>query len=163
MLESINNPLKIFISYSKDDDLLLQRFNQHLSFLVRIGIIQTWKDTDLISGSDWHLEIRKNLSEANIIVFLVSASLLANNYVYHVEMKEAEERHSKGEAIVIPIIIRHCCWEDTFFRQIQVLPRKAAPITSFEDQDLAWTQVVRDMRSLINDFATHPQNAKNSK
>jgi internalin A len=163
MQDVINKPLKIFISYSKDDHALLQRFNQHLSFLVRIGLIQTWKDTDLLSGSDWHSEIRKNLSDAEIIVFLVSASLLANDYVYQVEMREAQERQIKGEAIVIPIIIRHCCWEDTFFNDIQVLPRKAVPITSFEDQDLAWTQVVRDMKTLVYGFASHTQNAKHNK
>jgi TIR domain len=156
----MNKPLKIFISYSQDDIALLKRFNQHLSFLVRTGVIQTWKDTDLVSGSDWNNEIRRNLTESEIIVFLVSASLLANNYVYEVEMREAAERHRSGEAIVIPILIRHCCWEDTFFNAIQILPRKAVPITSFEDQDLGWTEVVRDMKVLISDFAEHPQNSK---
>jgi hypothetical protein len=152
----MNKGLKIFISYSQDDHLLLKRFNQHLSYLVRTDVIQTWKDTDLVSGSDWDFEIKRNLSEAEIIVFLVSASLLANDYVYLEEMRIAAERHRNGEAIVIPIIIKHCCWEDTFFSHIQVLPRKAVPITSFEDQDLGWTEVVRDMKRLINDFTQHP-------
>ena len=155
MSEFIKKPLRIFISYSKDDIDLLKRFNQHLAFLVRIGVIQTWQDTDLVSGSDWHSEIRRNLLEAELIIFLVSASLLANNYVYEVEMEIAREKQKNREAIVIPIIIRHCCWEDTFFNDIQVLPRKAVPITSFEDQDLGWTEIVRDMKTLIYNFTTH--------
>lgn len=148
----INRPLKIFISYSKDDLDLLHRFNQHLSFLVRTREIQTWKDLDLLSGDNWNNEIQKNIKEAEIIVFLISASLLATNYVHEVEMNIAEMKHLNNEAIVLPILIRHCCWEDTFFRNIQVLPRKAIPITAFEDQDLGWTEVVRDMKRLIESF-----------
>lgn len=112
----MNKPLKIFISYSKEDKDLLHRFNQHVVPLIRTGVIETWKDTDLEAGSNWHYEIQKNLDEAELILFLVSASLLSTSYVYDVEMEKARIKMEKKEAIVIPIIIRHCCWDYTFFR-----------------------------------------------
>lgn len=48
----------------------------------------------------------------------MSSDFIASNYCYHVEMTNALERHKKGEAVVIPVILRECAWHQLPFGSI---------------------------------------------
>jgi hypothetical protein len=55
--------------------------------------------------------IDENLATAHIILMLVSASFLASAYCFNIDMKWALERHERGEARVIPVILQPSDWE----------------------------------------------------
>ncbi|MBD2097678.1 hypothetical protein H6F90_21500 [Trichocoleus sp. FACHB-591] len=44
------------------------------------------------------------------------------NYCYEIEMQWALERHDKGEARVIPILLRPCDWKGAPLGKLQALP-----------------------------------------
>lgn len=84
---------------------------------------------------EWEKEIQNHLNTAQIILLLISPDFIASEYCYGTEMKHALERHKRGEARVIPVILRPVsAWErvppgDIQIGQLQALPKDAKPIT----------------------------------
>ncbi|WP_219904704.1 GUN4 domain-containing protein [Stenomitos frigidus] len=136
-----NDTVEIFISYSKQDKELRDGLLSHLRPLEREGII-TWHDRQILPGTEWDDEIRARLNAADIILLLLSADFLATDYCTQVEIPEALRRHQTNDAIVMPVILRHCGWQYTPLAAIQAYPEKAKPIKSWSDIDEAYTNVV---------------------
>jgi internalin A len=143
-------PKKVFISYSKHDQDFLKALKKHLSPLQRQGLLQTWDDTELVPGEEWDDSIRRALNAADIIILLVSSDLMATDYVWNIEMKEAVERHERGLATVIPIIIRPCLWQDAPFAHLSALPEKGKPVASWNNHDEAWAQVSAKIQQIAS-------------
>jgi internalin A len=139
---------KIFISYSKHDRSYLETLKKHLKPLERNELIQSWDDNKLVAGEEWEKSLQSELLTADIIVLLVSADLMATDYIWDIEMKAAIERHERGEAAVVPVIIRPCVWTDTPFARFNALPDKGKPISTYTNQDDAWAIVVERIKSL---------------
>ena len=93
--------IKLFFSYSHQDESLRDELEKHLSSLKREGILQTWHDRDISAGSDWTRQINQHLEQADIILLLISPDFLASDYCYGIELKRAMERHQQGEAEVV--------------------------------------------------------------
>ena len=45
-------------------------------------------------------------------------------------MTKALARHQRGEARVIPVILRHCRWQSTPLAELQAVPKDGRPIKS---------------------------------
>jgi hypothetical protein len=67
-------------------------------------------------------------------------------------MPRALERHTAGEALVIPIIIRPVDWERAPFARLQVLPKHAIPVSSCANQDEAWVEITQGVRRAIDQW-----------
>jgi TIR domain len=134
-------PIKVFFSYSHQDEAYKDELVKHLSILQRQGVIAGWHDRMITPGSEWDREIDRHLSAANIILLLVSSDFLSSDYCWSVEITKALQRHEAGEAHVIPVVLRHVNWHDTPIAKLQALPENANPIKSWPDQDKAFTNV----------------------
>ena len=145
-------PKKIFFSYSRHDRELLLQLLKHLSALHFNEKIQPWNDADILPGEEWDDKIRHELAEADIIILLVSADFLATPYIQSVEIEAAMSRHDRGEARVIPVVLRACRWESMPFGKLNGLPFKAQPVTSWDNRDLAWLAVVEGIEKIIVPF-----------
>src|SRR5215467_10843175 len=108
-------PLSIFISYAHEDEPLRQQLEVHLSLLQRQELIDSWHDRHILAGEEWVNEIDKHLKAASIILLLISPDFFASDYCSDTEMKYALERHERGEARVIRIILRPCDWRTSPF------------------------------------------------
>ncbi|MDC0748818.1 toll/interleukin-1 receptor domain-containing protein [Polyangium mundeleinium] len=147
----MNAPLDIFISYSHIDEAYRVELEKHLSLLRRSGAIRSWHDRRIGAGDEWKPAIDENLNRAAIILLLVSSDFVDSKYCYDIEMQRAMERRASGEAVVIPIILRHCeGWQkNTPFGALQALPRDGKPIKTWADPDEAWTDVARGIRQVV--------------
>ena len=144
-----NTSVQIFCSYSHEDEKLRAELETHLKILERKGLIAPWNDHMIGAGEEWKGKIDKNLEDAQIILLLVSASFLASDYCYDVETKRAIERHYRGEAKVIPVILRKCDWHQAPFGKFQSLPRDGKAVTSWSNRDEAWTDVAVGVRCAV--------------
>jgi len=73
------------------------------------------------------------------------------DYCYNIEMKESLERHGKGEAHVIPIILRHCTWKkEKLLSKLNALPRRGKPIMSWSDRDEAFVNVIEGIEEIVD-------------
>jgi energy-coupling factor transporter ATP-binding protein EcfA2 len=147
-------PATLFYSYAHADEALRDQLETHLSLLQRQGWLSSWYDRALLPGDDWAGQIDSHLTEADIILLLVSADFLASDYCYDVEMTRALERHHQGEARVVPIILRPCDWSSAPFGKLQALPRNAQAITTWSNQEEALTQVAQQLRRLLKQHQT---------
>lgn len=142
-------PIEIFCCYARKDQEFLQNLKAHLMPLQREGLITIWSDTDINAGRAWEEEIQKHLNSAQIILLLVSPDFIASDYSYSQELKRAIERHKRGEATVIPIIIRWTLWQRTPIGVLQALPKDAQPIKSWPDEDKAFYDTVEGIIKVI--------------
>jgi len=142
-------PIQVFFCYSHSDEELRDRLADHLTMLKRQQVISAWYDREITAGSDWAGAIDAHLNTAQIILLLVSASFLASDYCYDVELARAMERHRAVEARVIPIILRPCDWETAAFGNLRALPKNGLPITKWGDRDEAFLNVVQGIRAAI--------------
>lgn len=150
-------PIRLFYSYSHKDEKLREKLEEHLSLLQRQGVIAGWHDRKIGAGQEWKGAIDKYLNEAQIILLLVSSSFLASYYCYDVETKRAIERHDRGEARVIPIVLRKCDWHNAPFGKLQALPRDSKAITSWRNRDEAWTDVALGIRRAVEAITANPR------
>lgn len=150
-------PIEVFFSYARKDELLKEKLADQLAVLQRLGMITRWDDQMISAGTDWEQEIERRLESAQIILLLVSADFLASEFCYGREMKRAIERHDRGEARVIPVILRSCLWTEAPFGKLQVLPKNAKPVTKWEDIDEAFENVAAGIQKAIRELRSpHP-------
>src|SRR5215212_4213716 len=142
-------PLRIFCSYSHKDEEYLNELRAWLRGLERQGQIEWWHDREIVPGWEWEEAIDKNLRTADIIFLLVTPDFMASDYVFEREIDRAIERHERGEARVIPIIVRPSDWKWAPFGKLQALPKDARPITTWPNRDEAWLDVVEGLRRAV--------------
>src|SRR6266699_4226624 len=153
-------PVKIFFCYAHEDEAMLKKLKTQLRPLQRQGLInELWYDREIRAGRDWEQEIVTHLNTSQIILLLVSADFIDSEYCYSKEMQRAIERHGRGEARVIPIILRHVHWQETPLGKLQALPTDANPIlgNSWHDLDEAFYNVVDGVRKAIKDLSQNLQ------
>ncbi len=153
---ALNKPISVFFSYSHKDESLMKELDNHLSVLKRNSLIIEWHDRKITPGEKWEQQIADRLNEAQIILLLISSDFLASDYCYEKEMKRALEREERGEAVVIPIILRPCSWEDGPFKKLQALPKDAKAVTEWPNQDAAFTNIEAGIRATVNRLRQKP-------
>ena len=146
---AVDLPRKVFVSYAHADRKYLERLLTYLEPLKRESRLEIWSDCAIDAGSEWHEEIRRRLANADIIIFLISAAMLASDYITDVELRMALSRHQAKEAIVVPLILRTADWKRTPLGALQALPDQAKPITSWSNKDDAFQSVSDGLRRLI--------------
>ena len=147
--------VSIFFCYAHEDEDLLNKLKRHLWPLQRQGLIAVWHDRDISAGSEWEREISQHLNAAQIILLLVSPDFMYSEYCYGVEMKRAIERHQRGEARVIPIIVRPVYWQGTL-GHLQALPTDGLPVTDpdWHTLDRALYNVTEGIRTVVVQLGT---------
>jgi len=147
---SANEPIEVFISYSHKDESLKDDLYIHLANLTRQKKIKPWQDRAIEAGTEWDAEIKARLESAGLILLLITPRFIASEYCFDKEMQRSMERHAAGTARVIPIIMKPCDWQDTAFSKLQVLPKDAKPVTSWNDPDEALLDVVKGIRRAVD-------------
>lgn len=142
--------LKLFISYSHEDETLKNQLDKHLIMLKRSGKIEVWNDRQLVAGEEWDSGIKNEMMLADIILLLISADFNNSEYIWKEELAHAMERHEKGSARVVPIILRKCEWKDMPYAKLQALPKGARPVNDFTDKDDAFTDIASGIRLLVD-------------
>ena len=140
---------RVFISYSSRDARLKDELLIRLKPLQATeGLISVWHDRCLTAGEAWDRRIREEIDQAHLILLLVSASFLGSDYIRDIEMLRALERHRRGAARVIPIILERCEWH-TQLGDLQALPSTARPIRDWKPQCNGWHEVALALREAL--------------
>jgi tetratricopeptide (TPR) repeat protein/TolB-like protein len=143
--------LTIFYSYSHKDEGLRDELEKHLLILKRAGLIQTWHDRRILPGEEWDGAIKRELSAAHLILLLISVDFLASEYCQGVEVRKALERHRKGAARVIPVLLRPVLWTagTTPLSKFQALPADGRPVTLWPSLDLAFQNICEGILKVV--------------
>jgi TIR domain len=150
--------VEIFFCYAREDEELRKKLEKQLRALKRQGIIGIWYDREISPGAEWEREIDRHLNSAKIILLLVSPDFMDSDYCYSQEMLRAMERHERGEARVIPVILRPVYWQGAPFGKLQALPTDAKAIISRDLQylDDAFFEVAEGIRKVVLELSELP-------
>jgi NACHT domain/TIR domain len=146
--------VELFLCYVREDETLCQNLEKHLRPLQQQGLIEIWSDRQVAAGTEWQCERDQHLHSAHLILVLVSPDFLASDTCYGGEMQQAMERHERGEAQVIPILLRHVYWQDTPFGKLAALPQSGKPIRdrTWHSIDEAFFQVAQGLRMRVEEL-----------
>jgi WD40 repeat protein len=150
------SPPTLFFSYSSQDSHLRRKIDKHLSLLKIQSIISSWHDGLIMPGEEWDAAIKSQLRSADIILLLISDDFLASDYITRIEMPEAMARHERGEALVIPIILRPVAWESAPFAKLNALPRRGKAVTEWKNRDSAYKDIARGIELAARAFKKRP-------
>ncbi|AUX38942.1 uncharacterized protein SOCE26_003230 [Sorangium cellulosum] len=153
-------PVKVFCSYSIEDEAYRQEFDMALAGMRGAGLVETWSFRSIPPGEAVESRVAQALNEADIIVLLVSASFLDSDYCWDIEMRRAVERHDRGDARLVPVVVRSCEWSDAPFAGLSALPQDAKPVASWTHRDEAWTSVARGIRTLVSEIRSGARPAR---
>lgn len=151
----------IFISYSHEDDIHLQRLHVHLKPLERdlsVNIntynsdgllnVNVWSDKRIKPGDNWRNKIGRAMETARIAILLVSADFLASDFIRNTELPVLLKLHAQEDVIILPVIVGACDYEHTKLADIQAVNKASAPLTRApsDANEKVWSGVVRAVR-----------------
>jgi TIR domain len=142
------SPLEVCYCSDPADFAFCQSLDLHLAPLKRNGRIQTWNGQQILPGQDWKQEYEQHLSTAPLLLLLISPDFLASEMGQY-QMNIALCRHQSRDAVVIPILVRPCGWQETELSFLQILPREQKALSSWPDLDEAWQEIVADISCVI--------------
>lgn len=142
--------LKIFVSYSHQDEAHKDELLKRLKIIQRNLPIEFWDDRQLFAGTLVDEEIMKRLDAADITCLLISPDFVASDYCWTREMASALERYEQHGKLPVPIIVRRTpSWRDTKIGRHLALPRDGRPLSDWSTPDDFWGDVETGLRRLI--------------
>lgn len=146
--------LRVFLSYSHKDKVLLDKLKTHLAIVRRRGLADFWDDSHLSAGMRFESTIYSQLDVADVILLLISADFLNSEFCYSKEMEHALTRERVGKARVIPVILHDCQWKkDPRLQALTALPRDGLPLTRWDNLDTACANVVDGVFEVLETLA----------
>ena len=140
--------MNIFISYADEDMSYLTELTARLTALQRAKSFTFWSKQNLTGGDRWETITHEKLTNADIILILVSADTFASDLV-HNEIIQATSQNKSGKSIVVPIILRACDWEWTMLEEVSEYCIDTVPIASQANKDEAWTNIIKGISKHI--------------
>lgn len=145
--------IRVFFSYSHIDEKYRNELEKHLKSLQRQGLIESWHDRRITAGEHWADRIDQELRGADIILLLVSSDFISSDYCYELEMQEALARHERGEAVVIPVIVRPCHWTGLPFGKLQAATQDGKAVEKYPSLDDAFVEVTQKIEAVAKSLA----------
>ncbi len=146
--------IRVFLSYSHADENYRNELAKHLKILQRQGIIETWHDHCILPGDEWENSINENLRSADIILLLISVDFINSEYCFALEMNEALAQHDRGEAVVIPVILRPCHWTGLPFGKLQAATREGKPVEKYPNYDDAFLEIIQGIETVAKNITS---------
>ncbi|MFK7796651.1 MAG: WG repeat-containing protein [Aureispira sp.] len=129
--------LNIFVAYHPKDQDRFDEFWKQLDLLQQHNrgyfLEKVW-----YNGSDRSYEqdatIHQLTEAADIVLLLLSDNSIISPFFQSDPIKDLLEEHQNGHHIVLPVVLNTCWWEDTIFRNMEVLPKAGLPL--YEDEQI---------------------------
>lgn len=139
---------RVYIPYSQKDEAFKADLEKHLSGLRRNGYIETWTTQKIDVQPVNNTAVSEAFLQAGVILLLISPSFTGSEYLQSNELKLALARHQKGEAILIPILLRKTGLQQTTISSFETLPGGAS-IEEYENADEAYSNLIGSIKAAI--------------
>jgi Pentapeptide repeats (8 copies)/TIR domain len=148
------SPIKVFISFAPSDQDLCRNLRDHLSLLIRLGMIVLSQEAVLAPDIyQWEKKASATFQQAQVILLLVSARFLASHQAWKDVIEPALRRHQQGNIRLIPIILRSMIdLKGSPLAELQALPMDGKPVTQWEQIDTPLTEVSEGIRKVVEAF-----------
>lgn len=138
---------RIFIAYSRKDQELRNELRSQLAYLD--DAVDVFYDGLIEPGDPWNAILQKQIRHADIVIFLLSGDMVLSEYVMKKEAPPAFERHEKGEAIVIPVLVRDTNPPPIFANSQYLRNHDGGAVSSCIDRDKAWKNIANAIEKKV--------------
>ncbi len=156
-----DDPVRIFVSYARDDRRWVDRNDSHhliphLISSLRKQNVEVWFDAALVASEVFKRTIEQEIRRADIAVLLVSQSFLNSEFIEAVELPEITKRTEDPNFHVVPILIGYSDWQELeILAERQVLPGPPpTPLIDYTTDPAKWDKVrfeiTSEIKQLVN-------------
>jgi hypothetical protein len=122
----------LFICYSHRDQKYFDRLRIHLKPYEDEEQLLVWTDQELMVGDDWDGEIEERLKSVDVALLLVSADMLASDYVTGKEIPRLMERAEEGRLLFVPLFVG-AAKEDRIFPVVdRTTGKQGIPLSKYQ-------------------------------
>jgi tetratricopeptide (TPR) repeat protein len=118
----------VFVSYSHEDRMWLDRLVTILRPLVRQGELKLWSDFDIRPGDRWNESIHNALDSCCVAVLLVSSDFLASEFIAHTELPAVLHAAESEGVRIVWIAVSSCLYEKTALAPFKAANEPARPL-----------------------------------
>jgi TIR domain len=156
--------MEILLCYASKDELAGKELAMYLGGLKRQGFFTVCHEREISEETDSTNEIDKYLDTVQIILLLLSPNFMNLNYCYRDEMVRALKRHERGEAKILPVLLRHVYWQKAPIASIPPLPANGKPIMGpdWYSLDEAFFDVAENIRRTIEELSSNSKPISNN-
>jgi hypothetical protein len=136
--EQSHERTKVFISYSRRDEVWLERLRVHLRPLERAHAhrVEYWCDKNINAGKRWREEIEQALISTKVAVLLMSADFIASDFIASVELPSLLDAAEKEGAVILPLIVNHSSFKDIpSLSQFQAVNDPSKPLAGLDESE----------------------------
>ncbi len=150
-LRHVTTPVKVFLSYSREDSKFMNEIDKALSTLKKRGAVELWVDRSGIqSGNLWKNKIQVAVSQADMAIFLIGNNSLGSRFIDPFEVDPLLKAQDNRGVKIIPVLLSSCDLPDKLSRLHFVNDGKAVRDLSIAKRDKVWLQVVEEIESAFS-------------
>ncbi|MEZ4295587.1 MAG: TIR domain-containing protein [Polyangiaceae bacterium] len=152
--------LRLFISSAPEDRDFLGALVKHLAGLTGTSLVSAWSVLDVAPGEVADDRIREEIERADLVLALVSSDYISNDLCVDGELRVARQRGVR----IVPILVRPVELRGTDLGGVDTLPHGGPPVSQWQSQDAAWTDVLKYLHSevadAVDDLSASPPQAR---
>ena len=138
--------LKAFLIFDEKDQAVKDDLDKQLAPLKRNEFIQTWDEEQIVGGFERDEEIKEKLHQADIILLLITPHFFNSDEIYEKQLQSALVRHQDKKAVVIPILIKSCVWQNSIIGKLPtILPRNRKALNEQQDEASALADTIQQL------------------
>jgi len=142
-------PLRVFISYSRQDEVWRRALEVQLAALRQQGVIADWSERDIGWGQRWTVALDQALGAGDLALVLVTSKFLESAAQWQADLSVVLARATPSRGQVVPVILRPVEWGDSPLKALEPLPGNGKPVSDWRDQEAAWSEVQEGIRQLV--------------
>ncbi|WP_322480505.1 TIR domain-containing protein [Thermogemmatispora sp.] len=142
---------QVFICYAHEDRKWLKQLRRFLAPIEQKGLFDLWDDTLISAGSRWKEKLEDAIARAGVAIVLVSAKLLASDFVMTNQLPKLLERARLAGTLIIPIIVSPCLFEESELQHFEPAndPQKPLALLPKPAQEQALTNIARRITAAV--------------
>ena len=143
----------IFISYSHKDEAWKDALQQQLRVLERHSQFSVWDDRQIAAGDVWLTEIKSAITQAKVVILLVSSDFLASEFVTQQEIPQFLKRREHEGLRIVPILIRPCAWRTAgWLVNLQGATKDNRPLSQYKWGSYDLEQAFADIAEEVHQY-----------
>ena len=140
---------KTYICFSGPDKLYLNELHLHLDQYAHKVEIDYWDTTKIMPGTNRLRMIEDAINATRVAILLVSADLLASEFINKHEIPPLLEAASIGKAVLLNVIVRPCAFP--YSRLEPYSPVNTVPLSKLtpDQREEVWDSVAMQVQNIL--------------